>query len=204
MKGLAMSFDEMRRAGVSARTDETLPPHSKRCPRCGEILFDDMDVCFGCLYDFTREPYHLPEGMIDDPAPHRDDGIGETCEAAIPDEPAPETATPQERFETEDLSGRKLLMVTPELAVGLSLPARGLTLGYASDNDIVLRTPGIAEYHLVLVPRADDVVAVGLVNDAFESQDVLIDRDCAFLHGGASLSLGKLTLGISRTANEAS
>ena len=26
----------------------------KRCPRCGEVLFDDMDVCYGCLYDFGR------------------------------------------------------------------------------------------------------------------------------------------------------
>lgn len=27
----------------------------KTCPRCGEVLFSDMDVCFGCLYDFKRD-----------------------------------------------------------------------------------------------------------------------------------------------------
>lgn len=26
----------------------------KTCPRCGEELFADMQVCYGCLYDFTR------------------------------------------------------------------------------------------------------------------------------------------------------
>ena len=28
---------------------------TKICPRCGQILFTDMDVCYGCLYDFTRD-----------------------------------------------------------------------------------------------------------------------------------------------------
>ena len=27
----------------------------KTCPRCGEMLFADMDVCYGCLYDFSRD-----------------------------------------------------------------------------------------------------------------------------------------------------
>lgn len=26
----------------------------KTCPRCGAKLFADMDVCYGCLYDFAR------------------------------------------------------------------------------------------------------------------------------------------------------
>ena len=47
-----------------APSARALPARGKRCPRCGELLFEDMDVCYGCLYDFTREPYHLPEGMI--------------------------------------------------------------------------------------------------------------------------------------------
>lgn len=28
---------------------------TKTCPRCGEVLFADMDVCYGCLYDFARD-----------------------------------------------------------------------------------------------------------------------------------------------------
>lgn len=39
-------------AGTSERTDEV---GVKTCPRCGEMLFDDMDVCYGCLYDFSKD-----------------------------------------------------------------------------------------------------------------------------------------------------
>ena len=51
----------------------------KRCPRCGEVLFDDMDVCYGCLYDFGRnreedlaragipEEFALLEGGLEEP-----------------------------------------------------------------------------------------------------------------------------------------
>lgn len=28
---------------------------TKVCPRCGMELFSDMDVCYGCLYDFRRD-----------------------------------------------------------------------------------------------------------------------------------------------------
>lgn len=28
---------------------------TKTCPRCGAKLFADMDVCYGCLYDFNRD-----------------------------------------------------------------------------------------------------------------------------------------------------
>ncbi|MDD3485371.1 MAG: FHA domain-containing protein, partial [Atopobiaceae bacterium] len=26
-----------------------------RCPRCGAVLFDDMEVCYACLYDFSKD-----------------------------------------------------------------------------------------------------------------------------------------------------
>ena len=37
---------------------------TKVCPRCGELLFADMDVCYGCLYDFTRK---RPRPLLPDP-----------------------------------------------------------------------------------------------------------------------------------------
>ena len=27
----------------------------KTCPRCGQLLYADMTVCYGCLYDYTRK-----------------------------------------------------------------------------------------------------------------------------------------------------
>ena len=40
----------------------------KTCPRCGARLFADMDVCYGCLYDFTKEGRRPPEVEAVDPA----------------------------------------------------------------------------------------------------------------------------------------
>lgn len=35
----------------------------KTCPRCGEVLFSDMDVCYGCLYDFSRDEQARSEAL---------------------------------------------------------------------------------------------------------------------------------------------
>lgn len=41
----------------------------KTCPRCGERLYADMQVCYGCLYDFTRSDNGPSElaGDLDEP-----------------------------------------------------------------------------------------------------------------------------------------
>lgn len=39
----------------------------KTCPRCGAKLFADMDVCYGCLYDFATEherPVDVGDGGV--------------------------------------------------------------------------------------------------------------------------------------------
>lgn len=40
---------------VDGGSTSTLELETKRCPRCGERLFRDMDVCYGCLYEFGRQ-----------------------------------------------------------------------------------------------------------------------------------------------------
>lgn len=36
-------------------TSTTVPSEVKECPVCHAWCFSDMDVCYGCLYDFTKE-----------------------------------------------------------------------------------------------------------------------------------------------------
>lgn len=40
----------------------------KTCPQCGAKMFDDMDICYGCLYDFSREESETEElwGSLDE------------------------------------------------------------------------------------------------------------------------------------------
>ena len=35
----------------------------KACPRCGATMFEDMSVCYGCLYDFDRGPSKMTRGI---------------------------------------------------------------------------------------------------------------------------------------------
>ena len=57
MKGVGMSARNATGAtkyvfaGMASEDELT----TKVCPRCGEVLFADMDVCYGCLYDFRKE-----------------------------------------------------------------------------------------------------------------------------------------------------
>lgn len=47
--------DGSRSSGDVGRTVSRRPSsETKVCPRCGARLFEDMDVCYGCLYDFSR------------------------------------------------------------------------------------------------------------------------------------------------------
>lgn len=59
----------MMNFGMAQQGNGELPPGVKRCPRCGELLFSDMSVCYGCLYDFERKPYRPPEGLDVSPLP---------------------------------------------------------------------------------------------------------------------------------------
>jgi hypothetical protein len=59
------------------REQELTPTtRTKTCPRCGATLFEDMDVCYGCLYDFHHvpEPLGLPTLEMG-PEGHPDEGI---------------------------------------------------------------------------------------------------------------------------------
>lgn len=41
----ADTYDREREGGV------------KVCPRCGQVLFEDMDICFDCLYSFEKDAH---------------------------------------------------------------------------------------------------------------------------------------------------
>lgn len=38
--------------------------NTKACPRCGAKLFEDMDVCYGCLFDFSTGDEAVADGGI--------------------------------------------------------------------------------------------------------------------------------------------
>lgn len=118
----------------------------KRCPRCGEILFDDMDVCYGCLYDFGRDrekdlaamgmpgEFALLEGGLEEP---------EGIEGALSPEPP-------------DL---RVWLRTDSADVLLPLPGEGIVLGSDLSCDVVLHSILASPRHLRLVPAEGGALA---------------------------------------------
>ena len=155
----------------------------KVCPRCGEELFADMHVCYGCLYEF---PPAGDAASAASPSTPRDDGPTSDTEAlALPglveDEPFLWDAglPPAEsgwEDDTLDLSGvgraaiasptpsqeahsssREVLcwVRTPSMEVRLPIPNEGLVIGRDQTCDVVLRSRAVSRSHVRILPAQD-------------------------------------------------
>ena len=62
---------------------------TKTCPRCGAVLFSDMNRCYGCLYDFPEQDPEVGLMTPDEPWEDVDepwgslDGLWAEGEAAV-------------------------------------------------------------------------------------------------------------------------
>lgn len=139
---------------------------TKLCPRCGAEVYADMSVCYGCLYDFTRDVGHAPGAL-----------------------PSPVGAAPSSDAlggDTEDLSaavslarrrGREVGVVVRTASVDLwaPVPGGGTSVGRDSSNDVVLHSLAVSRRHLRMVPTPDgmEVEDLGSKNPAtYRGRDV--------------------------------
>lgn len=134
----------------------------KTCPRCGQQLYADMTVCYGCLYDFTRkdngpselapvvkapigkrplagEPAPLPEQVVP-PAPEAPRANSDDEATTVLDAPAP------------DKAAHAVCVRTPSAEVLVPLDAQGLSVGRGSGNRVVLREKSVSRRHLRVLP----------------------------------------------------
>lgn len=49
---------------------------TKTCPRCGAVLFSDMNRCYGCLYDFPEQVSEANPTALDEPWENVDEPWG--------------------------------------------------------------------------------------------------------------------------------
>lgn len=96
---------------------------------------------------------------------------------------------------------RTIVFKTRDLELSLPLPGvcRPLSFGRAHDNDVVLHAQTLAEHHLALMPREDDVLAIGLVSGAFEVLGGASEQDCVCLREGDAISVGGVVLQLMAT-----
>ena len=191
-------------------------PAFKVCPQCGAVTFEDMDVCYGCLYRFgsvapqpggwpwpsagaaaqtrgAEMPWGLDAPLLDgcsDPSDF-DPSYGPFCDMDYD----PADADVDEADETGDLSevARNprwgLVMEWRGVRAPMAIPVGGLTIGRAPDNDVVLRASAVSRHHVSVEP--DDGVV--LVRDAGALHPATIDgeevSDCAPWMPGSMLDI---------------
>lgn len=167
-------------------------PGVKVCPQCGAAAFEDMDVCYGCLHRFGAA---VPAaGMPCPSAEAAAYGAGldlrwamEGPRAGLPaewdgplyDDFDPADAEVGEADETGDLSevARSprwgLVMEWRGMRAPMALPADGLSIGRASDNDVVLKDAAVSRRHVVVSPDE----GVVLVHDAGATHPATLDGE---------------------------
>lgn len=159
---------------------------TKVCPRCGAVLFADMDICFGCLYDFSRVPQapslpgsapltEMPMAPAPEEPPASPPEIPPAAAAAPSPPPSPDDTALQQQDQTMKLFGREepdatlaVRVSLPDLSVVLPVPKRGLVLGREETNDIVLRQRTVSRHHMRLYPTQDGAACedLGATNPA--------------------------------------
>jgi len=148
------------------------------CPRCGETLFADMGVCYGCLYDFTREEGPvLGAPQLPDPALSRDGGWDLGLPPAEYEWNEDDTLDMTEcaRLPGHTRGVTTLWIRTSSLDVCVPVPAAGLIIGRDPSSDVVLHSRAVSRGHLRIVPRPGGVVVenLGATNPAvFQGRDV--------------------------------
>lgn len=180
--------------------DHDAGERTKTCPRCGQVLFADMDVCYGCLYDFSRDHHGgadvrlaqeqvLRERLKAIPAVKDPLDTIELDEIDDDeDERQQEPRVPRHRRETQGL-----LSGTPDDTLDLS-PARAVTearveggAGGAPLYELVVSTDDLR----VRVPLGERPVTVG----RDEANDVVLrNRAVSRRHVRVSCERGVVTL----------
>ena len=150
---------------------------TKTCPRCGAGLFEDMDVCYGCLYDFTRdagrrsENPEFPPDLFEEDGERADAACGGTLTAQ--DEEAmrehfgdgPATAgEPPACAHMGDPDGtaplrlrtarRRIALRVDVAGASATVPVGrdGVTVGRDESCDVVLRSRAVSRRHLRVSP----------------------------------------------------
>lgn len=126
---------------------------TKICPQCGQELFEDMDVCYGCLYDFTRDGHPWVPTLPDLP-PLEEDEASEVQ----PKEEAQPVTNRNAAWTGRGWTGLGVLVQTGDVDLTVPLPPDGLMVGRIPTSDIVLHSRAVSREHALIVPTEEGVI----------------------------------------------
>lgn len=70
MESYMKTAESISRASADSKYPVQHMCTTKRCPVCDEELFEDMNICYGCLYDFSRISLDREQGKMKTDQPH--------------------------------------------------------------------------------------------------------------------------------------
>lgn len=163
---------------------------TKRCPVCDEELFSDMNVCYGCLYDFTRNTSATPSyenTQLEDEYEQKMLALGEDryTEDVIPfDIPECTNTSLPTPSQTIAQKVRYQLHIHNE-SMDVTLPCVStLVVGRLESCDVVLHTKAVSRTHIRFIPTQEGLYV--------EDQGA---TNAALLHGRAIKTPTKIEVG---------
>lgn len=126
------------------------------CPRCGEVLFEDMNVCYGCLYNFSKDRTQV--------MPKDKDVVAEGGDARTQEPGTAEEENGSAGFNAALGNGLApaVFVRTASVDFVMDVPPDGLVVGSDPACDIVLHAPTVSRRHLRLLPAIGGISVVDL------------------------------------------
>lgn len=158
---------------------------TKTCPRCGDVLYGDMHICYGCLYDFSRDRSREPPGIPVLTEHVEQEGLSpDALESAHKDEPG-------------------MVVRTPHADVWTPVSSKGVMVGRDPASDVALHVPSVSHHHLRVrsTPDGMEVTDLGSTNPA-TYQGRAITRPTVVSYGDAIDVCGTMLIMTGRASDE--
>ena len=126
---------------------------TKICPQCGQELFEEMDVCYGCRYDFTRDGNAWMPTLPDLP-PLEEDEVP-VVQSKKEDGPAANRGI---EWTGHGWTGLGIFVQTGDVDLTVPRPSDGLMVGRIPTSDIVLHSRAVSREHAFIVPTGGGAI----------------------------------------------
>ena len=183
----------------------------KRCPRCSNLVFDEMNQCFECMYVFVSEAsqnfeeinHHtvsatVKEDLSNVSAPHLSSGFlsehGASC-GSLDESESKLDVDIEDVTQIED--GSKFFLELYDLSgfvQKFELSEKGLKLGRSKHADIMLQDPTVSRDHLRIYLNGTKVFAEDRNASNPSYLEGLPLRGCVEIENGTEIKIRSYTL----------
>lgn len=145
MESYMKTAESISRASADGKDSAQHKCTTKRCPVCDEELFEDMNICYGCLYDFSRTSSDREQGKYE----------------------AHPSAQQQHDTHSNVLTSSEFLIHSEILDTKIRFSDQ-LRVGRLSSNDVVLHAHSVSRNHIRIFINKDEVLVedCGATNEA--------------------------------------